>query len=69
MSRVSVVIPCRNGAAFIPRAIESLRKQTFRDFEVLFVEQRINGWLRSAGPQGFCPRPTIHPTEGTCGGH
>ncbi|MCS7178846.1 MAG: glycosyltransferase family 2 protein [Anaerolineae bacterium] len=36
--RVSVVIPNWNGAAHLPTCLESLRRQTFRDFEVIVVD-------------------------------
>jgi glycosyltransferase involved in cell wall biosynthesis len=35
---VSVVIPARNAAAFVGAAIESVLRQTFRDFELLVVD-------------------------------
>ncbi|HLW76095.1 MAG TPA: glycosyltransferase family A protein, partial [Bryobacteraceae bacterium] len=34
---VSVVIPCYNATLFIPDALDSLRAQTFRDFEIILV--------------------------------
>ena len=36
--RVSVVIPCFNGGADLPGALDSLDAQTFRDFEVVVVD-------------------------------
>jgi glycosyltransferase involved in cell wall biosynthesis len=36
--RVSVVIPCYNGGADLPGAIESVRGQTMADFEILVVD-------------------------------
>ena len=36
--RITVVIPCYNGGAFLPGALESLCRQTFRDFEVVVVD-------------------------------
>ncbi len=35
--RISVLLPCRNAAAFLHSCITSLETQTFRDFEVLAV--------------------------------
>lgn len=35
--RVSVLLPCRNAAAFLHSCITSLEAQTFRDFEVIAV--------------------------------
>ncbi|MBV8791726.1 MAG: glycosyltransferase family 2 protein, partial [Pseudolabrys sp.] len=34
----SVVIPCYNGGRFIPAALASLAAQTFRDFEIIVVD-------------------------------
>ena len=36
--RVSVVLPVRNGAATVERAIASIRAQTFRDWELLVID-------------------------------
>jgi glycosyltransferase involved in cell wall biosynthesis len=36
--KVSVVIPTYNRAAFLPEAVESVLKQTFRDFELIIVD-------------------------------
>lgn len=36
--RVSVCVPTYNGAAFLRRALDSARRQTFRDFELLVVD-------------------------------
>ena len=38
MSRISVVIPCYNGAAFIGAAIESVLAQTHPDVELIVVD-------------------------------
>ena len=38
MVRVSVIIPCYNGGAHLPGALESLKAQTFQDFEVIVVD-------------------------------
>ncbi|MDO8579074.1 MAG: glycosyltransferase family A protein [Dehalococcoidales bacterium] len=35
--RISVVIPAYNEEAFLPRCLDSLKKQTFRDFEIIVV--------------------------------
>ncbi|SEQ02808.1 Glycosyl transferase family 2 [Faunimonas pinastri] len=35
---ISVVLPVRNGEAFIASAVESIRRQTFADFELLLVD-------------------------------
>jgi glycosyltransferase involved in cell wall biosynthesis len=37
MPRVSVIVPCYNQGAYLEEAIESLLAQTYRDFEVIVV--------------------------------
>jgi glycosyltransferase involved in cell wall biosynthesis len=36
--RVSILLPCRDAAAFLPDAIASLQAQTFRDWQVIAVD-------------------------------
>lgn len=36
--RVAVIIPNWNGAAYLPTCLDSLRRQTYRDFETLLVD-------------------------------
>jgi glycosyltransferase involved in cell wall biosynthesis/GT2 family glycosyltransferase len=38
ISRVSVIIPFYNLGPFLPRTLESLRSQTFRDFETIVID-------------------------------
>lgn len=35
---VSVVVPCYNGGRFLPQLLDSLARQTFRDFEIVIVD-------------------------------
>jgi hypothetical protein len=35
--KVSVIVPCYNAHAFLGRALESVRAQTFREFEIIVV--------------------------------
>lgn len=35
---ISVVLPCYNAHAFLQRALDSLRAQTFQDFEIIIVD-------------------------------
>jgi glycosyltransferase involved in cell wall biosynthesis len=37
-SLVSIIIPCRNGAAWLAEAIESCLDQTWRDLEIIVVD-------------------------------
>jgi len=38
MQKVSVVLPCYNGARWISRAVESILAQTYRDFELIIID-------------------------------
>lgn len=38
MPRVSVVIPCYNGGAFLPGALQSLKAQSYDDFEIIIAD-------------------------------
>lgn len=38
MPKVSVIIPTYNRAKFLPRAIQSVKDQSFRDFELIIVD-------------------------------
>lgn len=38
MPQVSVFLPCFNAHAFLPRALDSLAKQTFRDFDITVID-------------------------------
>jgi glycosyltransferase involved in cell wall biosynthesis len=59
MPRVSVIVPAHNAAPFIASTIESVRRQTCRDWEVVVVDDGSSDgtWelLRGAGPdvRGF----------------
>ncbi|MGO3476328.1 MAG: glycosyltransferase family 2 protein, partial [Lacticaseibacillus paracasei] len=35
--RVSVIVPAYNAAAYLPATIQSVRQQTFQDFEIWVV--------------------------------
>lgn len=38
MPKISVIIPCYNHGMFLPETLESLRHQTYRDFETIVVD-------------------------------
>lgn len=38
MVKISVVIPCHNIEDYLPRCLDSIKNQTFKDFEVLIME-------------------------------
>lgn len=40
MPEVSVILPCRNAAPWLPECIESLQAQSLRDYEVVAVNDR-----------------------------
>lgn len=38
MSKISVIIPCYNAEKYIKKCFEGLEKQTFREFDVIVVD-------------------------------
>ena len=40
MPKVSVLMPCFNGAKYILKAIDSVLSQSFRDFELLIYDDQ-----------------------------
>ncbi|SMC78614.1 glycosyltransferase family 2 protein [Papillibacter cinnamivorans] len=48
MPRISVIVPCYNYGRFLSECLESLFAQTFRDFEVLVVDDGSEDYTREA---------------------
>ena len=38
MNKVSVIIPVYNTAEYLPKCIQSLKNQTYKDIEIIFVD-------------------------------
>ncbi len=38
MATVSIIMPCHNGASFLPQAVESVIAQTYGDWELLIID-------------------------------
>lgn len=62
--RVSVVIPAWNAAGFIEKTLDSVKAQTFGDYEILVTDdgskdatkEVVDAWLRTHSVQGSCIR-------------
>ncbi len=64
MSKVSVVIPAWNAEAFIHKTLESVKKQTYTDYEIIVVddgsgdetEKEVRNFLAAESVNGKCIR-------------
>lgn len=64
MARVSVVVPAYKAAAFVERTLDTVAAQTFRDFELVVIDDGspddtaavVDRWLRRTGTPGRCVR-------------
>lgn len=62
MPRVSIVVPAWNAAAFIEETLAAVAAQTFRDFELVVVDdgssdktkETVDAWLAETGIAGRC---------------
>lgn len=62
--RVSIVVPAWNAEAFIRRTLDTVAAQTFKDFEILVVDDgssdgtkpAVDAWLAETGIAGRCIR-------------
>lgn len=66
--KLSVVIPCYNVEKFLPRAFHALDFQTFRDFEVIFIDDGATDSTPSLLDEYVACHPSAHvqhfPNEG-----
>lgn len=64
MPRVSVVVPAWNAAGFIRRTLDTVAAQTFKDYELVVVDdgstdgtkETVDAWLAETGVPGRCVR-------------
>ena len=62
MPRVSIVVPAWNAEGFIRRTLDAVAAQTFRDFELIVVDdgssdktkETVDAWLAEKGVAGRC---------------
>jgi hypothetical protein len=57
---VSIIIPCYNLASYLPRAIESVREQTFDDWEAIVVDDGSPDNTASVAARYTAVDPRIH---------
>src|SRR2546430_14490230 len=55
MPKISVVIPTRDRPDLLSRAIRSVRRQSFRDIELVVVDDGAGEGMRTARTFDFCP--------------
>ena len=67
MVALTVVLPVHNGQSFLDDAIVSIRRQTFRDFELLVIDDRSRGQLRGdhGAPRRRGRRVQLHANPGS----
>lgn len=65
-ARVTVIIPVWNGAAWLPACLRALEEQSFRDFEVIVVDNGSTDNSRDLARTG-CPRASLIAFKRNCG--
>lgn len=66
MPRVSVIIPAYRAAAVIGRTLDSVRAQTFADWEVIVADD-VSGDDTAATAEAHAARPVVVATDRNCG--
>lgn len=64
LPRVSILLPVRNGLPWLSAALDSLWRQTFRDFELLAIEDGSNDGTAAELARHADPRLRVLPTGG-----
>src|SRR5215831_15754094 len=58
--KVSVLLPVHNGMRYLPRAVESILAQTFRDFELHLIDNASTDGVRDYARSIVDPRLRFH---------
>lgn len=64
LPRVSILLPVRNGMPWLPDALDSLWRQTYRDFELLVIDDGSSDGTAAELARQTDPRLRVLPTVG-----